>query len=745
MMYRRCMVRFSAAAALSAALVSMPGCGDSDGVQAELERAEIVLTAISNPGSTARPPDDRRRDDLQWVIDRLSGRPGKGVAYSLLRPEDFDRRLDDPQARPKPGAGALPEPRSAAVDANQPGQAAAANMLVSRAHAGLGEIQANAHARVEAALLNQLAVIRAALGEWNALNSQAAGFETYDAEADVRSLQSQMTERQSELGQAQQASRAAVDAIAALEAEASQLSAQGEQARQRETAVRERMLNASETERLRLLEEATRHRREADDFDRQAAVILARAEADRPNAATLARRVSLIESQITFLRDGVASVRERGDKNLAAATRARADAAQVAARLDTLITEAATLRANADAPADEAVRLYGLAQSAATKAASKATDAATKGQASVLAAAAAQAAADVQASRARGLTQYATVVRSAADDPFRLPNRATYSQRAGEAEKRSADAQKLAGELYKAAMDSFGRAGTAGAGAQGQALKQRLDSLGKQLSVLAGEAPVPTNEPADQAPSAPTADSSSSDDSPEIAEARAFMQRLIDQTKAGNLSAMLDAMAFEDPAEAELVRAIFPLVQAVADFNSLCESTYGSDLAALVQASKVPAVRMNPMLSMIGPMTGQMGAMGAGLGDLRDLTAADLTFSPMADGKIAFLGGEEGAEQPGLLAKIDGQWRLWFPRTGMASGPGAGQAQMFLPMFKPMAGVFGTVGGKVRSGDYANADAMLTDLAARLTGAMAMPGMNGDDDDPDTPVGGGVGGGMGGG
>ena len=30
------------------------------------------------------------------------------------------------------------------------------------------------------------------------------------------------------------------------------------------------------------------------------------------------------------------------------------------------------------------------------------------------------------------------------------------------------------------------------------------------------------------------------------------MQRLIDQTKAGNLSAMLDAMAFEDPAEAEL-------------------------------------------------------------------------------------------------------------------------------------------------------------------------------------------------
>ena len=101
----------------------------------------------------------------------------------------------------------------------------------------------------------------------------------------------------------------------------------------------------------------------------------------------------------------------------------------------------------------------------------------------------------------------------------------------------------------------------------------------------------------------------------------------------------------------------------------------------------------------------------------------------MADGKIAFLGGE-GRRATGPSREDRRPVAVVVPADGHGLGPGAGQAQMFLPMFKPMAGVFGTVGGKVRSGDYANADAMLTDLAARLTGAMAMPGMNSDDDTP---------------
>ena len=380
------------------------------------------------------------------------------------------------------------EPRSAAVDANQPGQAAAANMLVSRAHAGLGEIQANAHARVEAALLNQLAVIRAALGEWNALNSQAAGFETYDAEADVRSLQSQMTERQSELGQAQQASRAAVDAIAALEAEASQLSAQGEQAR-RETAVR------PHAERLKLKTAVARRgdppSSRADDLIARRRSFSRAGPTDRtPQRSQNASRSSNRRSRsfVTVspaFASGATRTRRRDQSP-------RCRSGRCAPDTDHRGRHAAQRRRSRGRGGSA----HGLAQSAATKAASKATDAATKGQASVLAAAAAQAAADVQASRARGLTQYATVVRSAADDPFRLPNRATYSQRAGEAEKRSADAQKLAGELYKAAMDSFAvPAQLAGAQGQRPASRASIHSANNSVCSRAKRRCRPTNPP----------------------------------------------------------------------------------------------------------------------------------------------------------------------------------------------------------------------------------------------------------
>lgn len=749
MKYRRSVVNLSVAAVLSAAVLTATGCGRSDDAQAELDRAEIILNALSNPGSTARPTDNRKRDDLQWVIDRLSGRPGKGVAHTLLSPDDFDRRLDDPAAKPKPGAGALPEPRSAAIDSDSPGTAAAANMLVSRAQAGLAEIQANAHGQVEAALLNQLAVIRAALGEWNALNSQAAGLETYDPEADVRSLEAQIGERQTELAAAQRAKKEADDRIAALEQQAAQLSAQGEEARQREASIRERMLNASQTERLALLEESMTHRRAADDLDKQASALLARAAAERPEADALAGRVRLSESQVRFLREGIANVRDRGEKNRAAAGQARASAAQVAARIDTLITEASTLRSNADAPADEAVRLYGLAQSAAAKAGSKASEAATKGQAAALAGAAAQAVGDVQSARARGLTQFIAVVKAAAEDQYQLPNRNAYAQRATDAQKKHAETREAARTAYTDAIDQFERSASGLSGTQAESIRGRINAVKGALQHLAdgttatARAPQPRTD-GDPA-GAPAADATATDADTDIAEARVFVQGLIDQARAGNIGSIIDAIAFEDPAEADMARSILPLVLSVSSFNEQCQTTYSADLPALVRASKVPAVQANPMLGMMGQMVGQIGAAGVGLDELKDLNAADLAFTKLPDGKISFLGGD-GEGQPTLLAKVEGAWRLWFPRTGMAAGPGAAQMQMFLPMFRPMAAVFDAVGGKIRAGDYADADAMLTDLSARLMGAMgAMPGMDGGDDDADAPLGGGLGGGAGGG
>lgn len=744
---RRPVVRFTAAAFVAAALCTAWGCDDSDSVQAELDRAEIVLNALSAPGAVARPTDDRKRDDLQWVIDRLNGRKGKGIAATLLEPGDFTAPLDNPSAKPKAGVLELDEPASAAVDAELPGQAAAANMLVSRAQAGLGEIQAGAHAHLEAALLNQLAIIRAVLGEWYELNSQAAGLETYDPTPDVRQLEAQIAERQTELAAAQRTKADADAAIAALEAEAESLTTRGAEARARETSLREGMINASETERLRILEEAMRHRREADEKDKEASVVLARAASQRPEAATLGGRVNLIESQIRYLREGIQSVRDRAEQNRVAAAEARAAAGEAAQRLDGLITQAAATRTNADAPADEAVRLYGQAQSAATKAAGKVSEAATKGQALSLAAAAAQATADVQATRARGLSQFAATMRSVAENPYKLPNNASYAQRAGEAGSKASEALNSARSAYTEAQEIFGRVGTVSGPAK-EMFDIRMKSIEAKLGQLAGTAtstvaegePVVEGEPAASSDSAdPGAGSGAGGDEATIAEARAFLQGLIDQSRDGNLGSVVEAMAFEDSADAEMARAIIPLAQSIGAFNTLCKETYGSDLAELVQASSVPSVKANPMLSMMGPMVSQMGSVGLGMNDLEGLNAADVPMSVQPDGKVRVEMTGEGS--PVVLSKADGAWKISVPPTGMGSSPAGQQVKMMLPMFKPMAGVFDEVATKIRGSEYADADAMLVDLSARLAGAMGGVDAEPDADGEGASMGGGLGGG----
>mgnify|MGYP000290361362 CR=1 FL=1 len=717
-----------AACALAASLAS---CGRSDPVQEEIDRVSTGLGAISTSGSTALQAVDHRRTVYQWVIDRMSGRASARdpIASDIARPAGA-RGPDDP-GRPATQVADAAAPGTAPIQSSNPGQAAAANLLLARGYAGLGEISAQEAARLEAGASLQISPIRAALDQWLSQNAAADALAAYDPASDIAQIEKQIGEKQKLADDARAGKDRQLTVISGIEKQAAELTDRSKAMRQQEAQVRGRATSVSETARLELITEATRIRREADQVEKEAANLLARVALEQPKADTQQRGIDELTTQIQLLRTDKDNLRQRADQRAAAAKRARDEAQTAATRLAQMLASLDTVRESLNGPTDAALGAYEKAVGAARKAGQGSRDA--KAHSAMTAGNYQHAMADTLATRVRGQAAYADLIGTLARATPALPGAAELATRAAAATAAAEASRTAAAEALLAARDHYTSASASGD------TKDRLEALEVAMNALLGTQPAPTEgaAPAPDAPDGgtPTAEAPPAADAGAMAaagasgdlgaveaEVRTTLEQIAGASKASDFDALREYLYIADESARPALDQLLDILAGPAGLNAACIAAYAKPLQQVIDESSVQSIKTHPVLAMMKQAMGSMSITPAGL-DASGVAGLPVTPVSATEALVAFPApADGGAAQTVKFTKAGGDWKIDL------SGQLAGFAAM-APMLGPMKAVgeaFTKVSQRLTAAEYADADAMLIGLNKELTIAMQkMSGLRG--------------------
>lgn len=720
-MSQRIPARMSRAAALVVACtlaVSLAACKRTDPVQAEIDRVSIGLDAISTSGGNPLPSVEQRRRVYEWAINRLSGRssPFNAVESNIA---DTERELPAPSTgRPATNVADPAPSNPPAVDSKNPGQVAAANLLLARGHAGLAEIAAQDAATLEARSLGLVPAARVALDQWLALNAAADAQAAFDPAPDIARIESQIAERQKQADEQRAAKDRQLAVIRGLEKQAEELAVRVRSMREQEVALRATASNASETRRLEILTEVNRLRREADQVEKEAANLIAQAALEKPKADEMQARIDEYTLQSQLLGEERETVRKRGQDLAAAAQTARTEARAAADRLASIVAEIETARKEVDAPTEAAIRGYTMAAAAARKAVNNGPRE-SQGAAASAAGNFQHLLGEVHGAHAFGQRTIAELLRAIASARPALPQSAAFAAKAGEFETSAAASAKAAEDAYRDAAGSYTKAGA--------------ESLAAAMNALAGEAdaaPEATEPPAEPAPAAgdAAADGTAMDPPAEPAGAtaeadiRAVIEQMINATRAADFGALKGMIALDDPQARPVLDALIDASDGPAKLNAQAVSTYGKSLKELIEASQVQSVKSNPMLVS---MLQQIEGMNVLPGDISTISAADavIVMEGADRAMVTMPGSDDDVAEPQALTfvKHEGAWKI-DANSVFQGADGLAQMSAMLPMIKGMGEAFSAVHTKLAAGEYADADRMLIDLNTQLMAAMMKAG-----------------------
>jgi hypothetical protein len=449
---------FVAAASLACGLA---GCDRDNAAQRAIEDASIKLGALGTSGSTPLPSIDSRKSQFQSIVTSLR----------------------------------------AVASETSGGQASAANLMMARASAGLGDIAAAEATEAESEALRTAASVLAPLDQALSQIGVAKGLEIFDPTEEIAAIDGQIAEKRTELAGVQERLAGQRAVVSDLEAKASsaRASARGEQ--EQEAQARLAAQQGSQTMRLSALEQANQYRRRADSAERQAAEFDAEAALERPKAEAIQLDVTRLTRQIELLEERQVALRERATTSKAQADRARADAADAVRQVRERLDQLAKLREATGGPTEEALRQYSSAAGSARKAAQGASrDAANNARLS--ASSALISAAGIKAGRTRGLQVFADVLKSV--DGAGLEGVGDVRSKiaaAEEAAKASAEETRTAYEEAVSALPSGGSGDVA----------TRVESMKARLEALIGKKPEPAGEPGAESPGEPSADAPAPD------------------------------------------------------------------------------------------------------------------------------------------------------------------------------------------------------------------------------------------
>lgn len=442
------------AGSLALSLVVLAGCLEEDVVTPTLRDASARLESLGAPGS-AVPGDEFRMGEYRAVI-------------AALRP--------------------------VASEGNE-AQNAAAALMIARAEQGLAELPAIELAQVNRKLYDLAAELRGELNVWNSLNSLAETAASFSPETELGELNAKIQERDAAIQAAQEASAKVQARVTELESLAQQAADAGAELRQDETELRTRATAMNPIEAQPLHEQAAKVRREADAFEMKAEQLLAQADTIRPEITDATLEVEKLTQQRDLLVASTKDVAAKGVEGREEAKQLRAQAADVAKRIEGVAGRMESLRTGEATEKLEAVKTaYGSALSSAGRARQGDRTAASLASAEIQ-----QQLGNALGTHAQSLAFAADVLEGAANARAALPGAGTVQSTASGFRTLAVSTRAAAVESLVAARDAY-----SGAGLRAEE-SERIERVSSEISAmivsLGGPAPeAPVEESFEEAP-----------------------------------------------------------------------------------------------------------------------------------------------------------------------------------------------------------------------------------------------------
>lgn len=559
-----------------------------------------------------------------------------------------------------------------------PGENAAAATLVSRAQKGLSNEAWGTMLEREREGFRAIALARASLEAYVALNAQAAALATYNPSALIAELEQSASRR----GEEARAAQAELTAESARESELrSRVASLREQAsREADEAGRLRMqanaLTASQA--TPVVKQSAEAKRRADALAKEAALVEAQADQITPRVTEARLRLEQYQNQQKDMLSTVSDLKARAASAAQEAEQARREAQAAGQDLARRATEITAARAETLAPAGEAAaRQVADAVSTAKRAGNEG------GVAGKLALGTSQhQLADIHLVRAQGLRAYADLMDELAKVQPALPDAGAYASQAQSARATLKELLDQAGELYRGAQSAY-------AGVQAKAdvrdkLQAIADSVEKLAEVTQGESLDVLGQYL--LPAAPAAEG-------EVPRALVnAINRAFRQQAAGQFDQILENVIADD-ATKQVLRSQLEMTAAFARLEKSVKEKTGSSLLEAM-APQLTAMGMSPRA-----LTGE-------------LTAEDFDIT-MTDARTASASPKGGgaAVPPALYRLADGRWQLDL--TPMAS-----TLQMTAPMLGGMTSALNALADDVDAGKFTTVPEVVAALQQRLLEAM---------------------------
>lgn len=664
----------SAIALLLSSGLALSACDRHDPADEAIQAASIKLQAIS--GGSAAPGVNQalRKDTYQSVLTGVKSFTDSGTAA----------------------------------------QQAAAQLLVARAQAGMGEIAAQDAADLERSFLSTLGVARARLDQWLSQNSVSTALKVYDPAKDLADLDRQIQARGSE-AETLKAEQAKVRAqIADLAARAKQADDDARAKRQQEAGIRKQGDGQSQTQRLTLLEQSAAVGREADALDQQNAILQAQGAKLDPVAAEIDRQIARLATQQDLLRKAKADASGLAQRKGVASDAARQEALVAAKTIDDVLKELADQRQAISGPTSDAVKNYAAAAASAKKAVGGSTDK-SKNSAQMSAASYSQGLGDVRAGQGRSLSAYIGVLELMASATPALPAKASIQSTLDAARAEHTAASEESKAAYRLALEGF----KSGAGRSdeekklAEQIQARLERLSDEKPPAAepAAAPAPTGEPASPGEAA----APMGDVEPEVRAAIAAMKG---DMQSGDAARMLAHLHIPNAAARPVLESMFADSGVAADFDNACREKFGKGLQELIDASQAESIKNNPMAKQLA--TGLSKAGGASvLGDMDKMLGEGTTLRVVKPGEVELTA--TGVSEGLTLVKNADTADAWKINVDVPADQ-LPMLQMMGGMMKPMLGTLKAVAADIRADKYKTGDDMLVDLSAKIMGAMMSPG-----------------------
>lgn len=670
---RNMLTRFNRGCVLAcgaAAVLLLGGCDRTDEVAQAIRDSAAKLEIVASVGNAPSASVTHRESVYREVISRLQGVSERGLR----------------------------------------GQNAAAQLLLARAHAGLGEIEAEAVAERERRATNLLTPIRAAHNRWLVLNALADSLEQYDPSDDLAELERRVAEIDAEIGAARAHRRDVEQRVADLERRMREADERAEPHREREAALRAKSIDASATERAELFEEARKSRRLADAQDRIVAELAAEIALVRPQIDGAQTLIDGLNNRRALLVESRNQLRRYAEINAEQAAETRAEAAVVAEQIHRQLAELSGFRGEIPGMYDEALRAYDAAIGAARRA-QRDSDGEGRIQASLTLAAHQHAKADVLAQRAGGQRPAVDTVRSLAATTPPLPEAGRVRGMAEAATEEHEASKAAAVEAYEEAKRLY-----EGSGARGE-VRDRVERITRSLeAIAAGEFTAPVRAPAPPRTSDRPGREAPGDDG--VAAVRRAVGEITGAVNAGRWSRLMELTHTTNQNERRFLEATAQLMEATERLDNACQDRFGQGFQTLLQQGG-PA--MAPLAMMFAGM--------AELGELQELGGIgaddfDITMDS-ADRATAVARGFPGVE-PMRLVRVDGRWLLSAEELSQL---GAENLETFGRLIGRLAPELDAVAGDTAAGRFQNPSQMLNNLQTRLMpilmelGGEMMPGM----------------------